>query len=908
MGLDSGTKLGPYEIMSPIGAGGMGEVYLAKDTRLEREVAIKVLPSHLTASSELKQRFEREAKTISQLSHPNICSLHDIGNENGVDFLVMEYLEGETLAQRLDKGRLALEEVLRYGIEIASALANAHRVGIVHRDLKPGNIMLARSGAKLLDFGLAKNAPGQSGLSTAPDGVTITEPLTGRGTILGTFQYMAPEQLEGKEADPRTDIFAFGAVLYEMATGTRAFEGSSRASLIASIMSSQPRAISELQPMTPPALEHLVRSCLAKSPDDRIQTAHDIKLQLQWVAEGGSQIGAPAPVVARRKSKERLLSLATAALCIATVALGIAYFRNASAAPKMITAAIRPPADVRFVFTDDAGGPAVISPDGEAIAFTGRSKDGINRLWVRRLDDGSAKSLPGTEQCYFPFWSPDSKSVAFFAQMKLKRTFVAGGLPVTICDARLGKGGSWAAGGEILFAPDFDEPIARVPDSGGTPVPVTKLGEGKHTTHRWPVHLPDGQHFLYFAGNHDLSQRGNDGVFFASQDGSVNKKVIATRGNVVYASGHLLYLRNETLMAQRFNAKQGALTGNPVPVAHNIQYDGAVWRSMFSASQTGVLIYQTGLAPSGTTLTWFDRTGKSLGNFGDQAIYDNELRISPDGNRMLAAVGDPSDVWAFDLVRGIRTRVTAGPVDERPAIWSPDGTKVIYTSRNRPDKRKILYVTQSSGTSQPQLLYESEDEMTPSDWSPDGKFVLLSVGDGNYHINVGLLTLGDKPQLVPLLVKPPNEGAARFSPDGRWIAYGSNESGREEVYVIPFCSALNDDGSLAECERVGRWQVSTSGGLRPVWARDGKTLYFQGLDNTLNATSVDTSGDSFQVQASQTLFTTDAAVSDLPGGLKAGYAYDVTPDGERFLINTFGSGDATPLTLVLNWTNMIPQQ
>ena len=906
MALEAGKKLGPYEILSPVGAGGMGEVYRAKDTRLDRVVAIKVLPSHLTANTEFKQRFEREAKTISQFSHPNICTLHDIGNENGVDFLVMEYLEGETLAQRLSKGCLPLEDVLRFGIEIASALDKAHRAAIVHRDLKPGNIMLTKSGAKLLDFGLAKHVPGQSGLSTAPDAATLTEPLTGKGTILGTFQYMAPEQLEGKEADARTDIFAFGAVLYEMATGKRAFEGSSRASLIASIMSASPEPISQVQPMSPPALDHVIRLCLAKDADDRIQTAHDVKLQLRWISEGGSQFGAPAPVVARRKTKERFLSLATAVLFVATVALGVAYVRNLSSTPEMITAAIRPPADVRFVFTDDAGGPAVISPDGGAIAFTGRCKDGINRLWVRRLSDGASRVLPGTEECYFPFWSPDSKSVAFFAKMKLKRTPVAGGLPVTICDAPLGKGGTWLASGEILFAPEYDMPIVRVSDSGGTPVPVTKLGEGNHTTHRWPVHLPDGQHFLYFAGNHDLSQRGNDGIFFASQDGRVNKKVIATRGNVVYASGHLLYLRNDTLMAQRFNAQKGELTGNPVPVAHNIQYDGAVWRSVFSASETGILIYQTGLAPSGTTLTWFDRTGKSLGNFRDQAIYDNELRISPDGNKMAAAVGDPSDVWTFDLLRGIRTRVTTGPVDERPAIWSPDGTKIIYTSRNRPDKRKILYVTQSNGTGTPQLLYESEYEMYASDWSPNGKFVLLSIRDGNSQSNVGLLILEDTPQLLPLLAKPLNENAARFSPDGRWIAYGSNESGREEVYVIPFCSALKADGSLATCDRNGRWQVSMNGGIRPVWARDGKTLYFQALDRTLHAVTVDINGDSFKAQTPQPLFTPDAAVTNLPGPFMIGYAYDVTPDGERFLINTFGSGDATPLTLVLNWTNMVP--
>ena len=907
MALEAGTKLGPYEILSPLGAGGMGEVYRAKDTRLDRDVAIKVLPSHLTNNAKLKQRFEREAKVISSLTHPNICTLHDIGHQDGVDYLVMELIEGDTLARRIAKGALPLEDLLRVGAEIASALDKAHRAGIVHRDLKPGNIMLTKSGAKLLDFGLAKNTPGQSGLPAAPDAVTITKPLTREGSIVGTFQYMAPEQLEGKEADQQTDIFAFGAVLYEMATGKRAFEGSSRASLIASIMSSQPRAISELQPMTPPALEHLVRTCLAKSREDRIQTAHDVKLQLQWIAEGGSQLGAPAPIVAKRKTKDRFLLITTAVLFVATVVLGVAYLRNASSTPVMVTASIRPPTGVRFVFTNDAGGPAVISPDGKNIAFTGRCEDGINRLWVRPLNDGAARVLPGTDDCTFPFWSPDGQSVAFFAHEKLSRTPITGGLPVTICDALLGKGGSWSASGEILFAPYYIVPIARVPASGGTPTPVTKLDEGKHSTHRWPVCLPDGKHFLYFAGNHDLSQRGNDGIFFASLDGSVNKKVVATRGNVVYASGHLLYLRNDTLMAQRFDPKRGEFTGDPKPVAYDVQYDGGVWRGVFSASDNGVLIYQTGLAPSGTTLTWFDRTGKDLGNFSDQALYDNQLRISPDGNKIVVAVGGPSDVWTFDLNRGIRTRVTAGPVEERPALWSPDGSKIVYTSRNRPDKRKILYITQSSGTGEPQPLFESDRDMRATDYSPDGKFVLISIRDRGLDNNVALVTLEDTPRFIPLITKPLNEDAARFSPDGRWIAYASNESGREEVYVIPFCSELNDDGSLATCDRSGRWQVSTRGGTRPAWARDGKTLYFQTLDRTLHAAAVDTTGDSFKVQTSQPLFTPDAAVTNRPGRNKGGYAYDVTPDGKRFLINTFGSGDATPLTLVLNWTNMVSQ-
>jgi Serine/threonine protein kinase len=501
MTVAAGSRLGPYEVLSPLGAGGMGEVWKARDTRLERTVAVKVLPAHLSSSSEVQQRFEREAKTISSLSHPHICALYDVGNQDGVEYLVMEYLEGETLADRLLKGPLPTEQTLRFGIEIADALDKAHRQGVVHRDLKPGNVMLTKSGVKLLDFGLAKVLlPSPGGKGGAREGLTslptmASSPLTQEGTILGTFQYMAPEQLEGKEADVRSDIFAFGAVLYEMATGRKAFSGASQASLISAIMKEEPAPIATLQPMTPPALDRVVRTCLAKDPEDRFQTAHDAKLQLQWIAEVGSAAGVPAPVIARRKNRERLAwtGFAIAALAAALFAAG--YLRRAPRPQRGIRATLPFP-EKQFL------GELALSPDGNRLAFTAGKVGMEPALWVRDLDGSSAQPVAGAENAYFPFWSPDSRSVGFFAGGKLKRVDASGGAVLTVCDAERGVGGTWNRDGTIVFAPAPTSALYRVAAGGGKPVPVSKLDASRHeTAHRYPQFLPDGRHFLYMAGN-----------------------------------------------------------------------------------------------------------------------------------------------------------------------------------------------------------------------------------------------------------------------------------------------------------------------------------------------------------------------------------------------------------------------
>ncbi len=557
MSLEPGTRLGPYEISAPIGAGGMGEVYRARDTRLGRDVAVKVLPAHMSSSPELRQRLEREAKTISQLSHPHICMLHDVGHQNGTDYLVMEFLEGETLADRLAKGALPVEQALRIGTEIAGALDAAHRSGIVHRDLKPGNIMLTKTGVKLLDFGLAKLAAPTTPVSQAtslPTALQESQPLTSRGTILGTFQYMSPEQLEGKDADARSDIFAFGCVLYEMLTGRKAFTGKSQASLIGSIMNTEPPPISTIQPMTPPALDRVVKGCLAKEPEHRWSTAHDVMLQLQWVAEGGSAAGLPAPVAARRRSREKLAWGVAAALLLAVAALAYGFIRRA-------------PKPLRVVRFEVANPPAIttidapkISPDGKTLAFNATDSGGKTQIWLRPLNALTAQPLPGTEGTRRPFWSPDSRYLAFIADGKLKKIDVTGGPPTKICDAPTGVDGSWSPEGVILFDGTGTDPIYRVPAAGGTPVVAVKADpEHKEIQVGWPEFLPDGRQYIYMV----INQKAELNSYrIGSLDSKETKPFAPAQIMLVYApQGYLLFLKDRTLMAQPFDAKAIKTTG-----------------------------------------------------------------------------------------------------------------------------------------------------------------------------------------------------------------------------------------------------------------------------------------------------------------------------------------------------------
>src|SRR5215472_14078994 len=661
MPLAPGTHLGPNEITTPLGAGGMGEVYRARDTRLERSVAIKILPEQLSKDPTRKQRFEREAKTISSLNHPHICTLHDIGSQDGVDYLVMECVEGETLAKRLEKGALPLEQLLKYGAQIADALDKAHRAGIVHRDLKPGNIMLTATGAKLLDFGLAKPAVPLSNLAT----MTVTKaesPVTQEGMVVGTFQYMSPEQVEGKELEGRSDIFSLGAVLYEMLTGQRAFQGKSQLSVASAILEKEPAPISSLKPLTPPALDHAIRRCLMKEPERRWQSAADLADELQWTGESGLQSVVPAHGVKQTKGHERFFAGAAIAGSLAAIVFAVLYWSRPPQKARIVRSYIKAMPNASFVVTPQQGGFA-ISPDGLRLAYVAQNADGKALLWVRPLDSFEAQALAGTEEASFPFWSPDSQYIGFFASGKLKKIESSGGPPLALCDAPNPRGSAWNQYGEILFTPSLNVPLHRVSASGGTPISVTSLDHPEKgvTTHRWPQFLPDGRHFIYVAGT-PLTPRENptNAIMVGSLDSKESKLLLHAHAGAQYSSGHILFLRQGTLMAQPFDAKRLELTGEASPVADPVEEAELTLYSMFSVSGNGLLAYLEGASSASRELLWVDRTGKKVGEVPGADTYISP-RISPDGKRIIYTLIDPwYDVWSYDMSPGVKARLTFG--------------------------------------------------------------------------------------------------------------------------------------------------------------------------------------------------------------------------------------------------------
>jgi eukaryotic-like serine/threonine-protein kinase len=877
MTLEAGSRLGPYEILAAIGAGGMGEVYRARDTRLERTVAVKVLPEHMTSDADLRQRFEREAKTISQISHPHICALYDVGREGDRDYLVMELLDGESLAARLDKGPLPAEQLLRYGIEIADALDKAHRLGIVHRDLKPGNVMLTKSGVKLLDFGLAKFQAAArdkvlSGVSVLATEAQKSQPLTERGTVLGTFQYMAPEQLEGGEADSRSDIFAFGAVLYEMATGKKAFSGKSQASLAGSILRDDPTSVTEIAPMMPPALNRVIKTCLAKDPEDRFQTAHDVKLQLQWVAEGGSQAGLPAPVAARRKSRERLAWGVAAAGLVAAAALGFGFVRRAPAVPRAVRFEVAAPEGIIAV---DA---PRVSPDGRYVAFNATDSEGKTRIWVRPLNAITAQPLNGTEGTGRPFWSPDSRFLGFMAEGKLKKIEVTGGPAQKICDAPTGADGSWSSQGVILYDGTGNDPIYRVPAAGGTPTVAVKADKNGQVG--WPEFLPDGRHFLFMA----IAAKPEDSKYRVGSIDSTDSKPFAPAQTLVtYAPpGYLLFVRDRTLVAQRFDPKSIRTEGEPIPLAEHIGTD-SVGLATFSVSRDGTLAYRTGEA--GARLLWLDASGKELEALGDRGEYFNPA-LSRAGDRLAFDLNDPrggkTDIWIRDLARGVNSRFTFGEGNNGVSVWSPDGATIVFRS----DRSGLydLYEKPSSGQGEEKILLKSDEPKFATDWSRDGRYIAFASQNQKTGWNAWALpTFGDR-KPIPIVVGAFAETLPKFSPDVRFVAYQSNESGRAEIYVQSFPTPS------------GKWQASSSGGSDPAWSADGKKLFYRAADQKLMAVDVE-AGETFKAGIPQALF---------PARVQPGTArnkYVVSVDGKRFLmISPLGREALTPTTVVLNWS------
>jgi Tol biopolymer transport system component len=885
--LAAGTKLGPYEITGPLGAGGMGEVYRARDTRLGRDVAIKVLPQHLSADPDLRARLEREARAISSLNHPHICVLHDVGHQDGVDFLVMEHLEGETLAARLERGPLATGPLLTTAIEIADALDKAHRSGLAHRDLKPGNIMVTKSGAKLMDFGLAR-ATGMAGGPTGPalsQTPTMTQPLTAEGSIVGTFQYMAPEQLEGQEADTRTDLFAFGAVLYEMATGKKAFEGKSQASLISAIMSSEPPPISTVAPLTPPALERVVKQCLAKDPDNRWQSAADLKRELQWIRDAGSQAGVAAPVAARRKSRERLAWM-TALAVVVVAAAGVALAPRLlprNQAGRVVRFSIAPPEDLSFSRGSGAPANSVISPNGRVLVFAPIDSTGTTRLWVRPMESLGARELPGTEGAFYPFWSPDGRSIGFFADGKLKRVPVDGGRPQVLCDASDGRGGTWSRLGMILFSPSAQAPLFRVPASGGDVAQVTTLDTTrKEIAHRWPRFLPDGRHFLYLS----LPERGGQfDNFIGSLDGKPGRLVARSDRAAVYAPpGYLLLVRNETLLAQKFDAARGASRGEPVSLGELPDAGGNLGEPNASVSDDGVLVSQS-VVPVETRLAWLDRTGKEVGTVPmTPGPYGSMSLPSPDGRRAVLLRSDPqtaTDLWLVDLDRGTTTRFTSETGNEFAMAWSPDGSRLAFAS-NRSGPYNI-YARPVTGSGQEEVLFQSSQlKKWPVAWSPDGRSIVFVGGDPKSGDDLWILPLEGDRKPVPYLATRFNESSGSISPDGRWLAYTSDETGRNEVYVQPF----PEPGAKSQVSTGG---ASAAGGSAAVWSRDGRELYFVTSDGKAMVSDIQTKPD-FRASVPRLLFRPPHDFVDF--NFSGGRGLCLVPVGAQ---------RPTTLTVVMNW-------
>jgi Tol biopolymer transport system component/predicted Ser/Thr protein kinase len=886
MALSAGTRLGPYELVAPVGAGGMGEVYRAKDTRLERTVAVKVLPEHLSSSAESRQRFEREAKTISQLSHPHICALYDVGNQDGVEFLVMEYLEGETLSERLLKGPLAFDQVLRYGLEMADALDKAHRQGIVHRDLKPGNVMLTKSGVKLLDFGLAKAiAPSsvRSGASLTSFPTQTGRDLTAAGTILGTFQYMAPEQLEGRDADGRTDIFAFGAVLYEMATGRKAFSGKSQASLISSIMGNDPAPISTISPVTPPAFDRVVRTCLAKDPDDRWQTAHDIAVQLRWIQEGGAAAEIAAPVVPRRKRRDRI-AWALAALATAGLTAVLMRDMRQSPLPAPVTRfVILAPEKTMFTPPGElSSAQMALSPDGRTLAFVANPAGARPLLWIRSLDSFNPVPLAGTEDALHPFWSPDGRSIGFFTQTSLKRVEASGGTPQKLCDAIAGRGGSWSREGVIVFANSSPTPLFRVPDTGGEPQPATEFDVARaEDRHRFPFFLPDGKRFLFWSRS---TQPQHTGIYMASLDSRKGRLVVKSEAMGIYAAGYLLTAQQGMLVAYPFDERTAQVRGNPVRLAEGVVSANPPGYAPFSATDT-TIAYSAAFAKS-RQLVWFDRSGRRLSSVGEPADYSTP-RLSPDEKRIAVAIREEgktnTDIWIFDTIRTTWSRFTFDPAAERAPLWSPDASRIVFTSASR--GILDLYEKPASGSAEPHLVVSSLSDKFPTDWTRDGRFLIYhAFGSGSSTWDIWAApTDGGKP--LALFASKFTEAHGRVSPDGRWIAYASDESGRFEIYVTQFP------------EKRGRWQISTTGGSQPWWRGDGKELFYLGPEQTLMSVAV-TPGDAFEAAVPTSLFK-----ASFPTLVPAFWPnYCATADGQRFLITELVAEVVTsPINVVLNW-------
>jgi Tol biopolymer transport system component len=877
MALSPGVRLGPYEVLSPLGAGGMGEVYRARDPRLAREVAIKVLPVDFSRDPERLHRFEQEARAAAALNHPDILAVYDIGQHNGSPYIVSELLEGDTLRARLGARPLPARKAVDYAIQIARGLAAAHAKGIVHRDLKPDNIFITSDErVKILDFGVAKLAD-RDAKSSASD-LPTRAPETHPGLVLGTIGYMSPEQVRGQPADHRSDIFAFGAILYEMLSGRRAFDAQSNADTMTAILQQDPPPLATVALRVGPGLARIIDRCLEKSPNARFQSTHDLGFALEALStHSGEAAAAPTSTWRRPEWLPWAVVAATALGLIVTSALAVTYYRQSRDAGRALRFQIAAPGGVTFTQTAIANFVAV-SPDGRQLVFAATNMSGTPLLWVRALDSLEARPLPGTEGGRQPFWSPDGRFVGFFAHGLLKKVPAGGGPPQVLCDASvIPTGGAWSQDGVVLFS-GLSGPIRRVSAAGGQSVSATAQ-RGPDDVHSFPHFLPGGKRFLYHARNPNPDYNG---IYVKAFDSDEVRLVLRASSNVLYVlPGYLLYSRAGVLMAQPFDPDRAATAGDPFPIADHVDQFPESGVASFSASETGVLVYRGSAETAVSRLRWFDRGGKPLGDLGEPRPYRNP-RLSPDGKRVAVEIVDRSgnrDIWLMDVARGVPVRFTFDSGRDAAPVWSPDGQKIAWQGN------AAVYMKASSGAGSEEVL--RGEAWIPDDWTPDGSGLL-------YHP-----TAPRQVWIQPLVAADRTPRAviegrvitthARVSPDGRWVAFASTDSGRFEVYLQNFPTP------------AGRWQVSTDGGIQPKWGRGGKELFYLSVDGRLMAVPV-TLGALAEVGKPQPLFQT---LVDATTGF-TWHQYDVAPDGQRFLVNA-PEISTTPLTVVVNWPALLKQ-
>ncbi|HET7205911.1 MAG TPA: protein kinase [Terriglobales bacterium] len=883
MALTSGTKLGPYEIQSPLGAGGMGEVYRAKDTRLGRDVALKILPETFARDHDRLRRFEQEARAVAALNHPNILAIHDIGERNGSRFLVSELLEGETLRAMLDRAPLPQRKAIEYGVQIAQGLAAAHEKAIVHRDLKPENIFVTKDGRiKILDFGLAKLA--QTSAAKSANGATMTSSHTAAGMVLGTASYMAPEQVRGEAADPRTDIFAFGTILYEMLSGRRAFRRDTSAETMTAILKDDPPDVSEISGIAiSPICERIVRRCLEKNPEERFQSARDLSFALS--AFSGSEISAAGRATAALPRRIAIVPLLVFFVALAVVA-GLTWFHaRGPVTTTRMQFAVSVPGDMsisHMALSQDGTMLVVVSPE---------ESSAMPMLFVQRVGSPNVTPLPGTQGASYPFWSPDGSYVGFFAHGKLQKIAVAGGSPQILATALEGRGGSWGSKGVIIYAPDPQSTIQRInADGSGLAVVTQGIRAQEEQSHRWPLFLPDGDHFLFWAGNFaNLRDDRSSGIYFSSLDRKEKRLVALCHSSFGYDAQRLIYAdEQQQLVSIPFNPSSATISGSASVIANQVGFQPSTYWSAFTIAQNGTLIYNPNVGAAQSELSWMDRSGKPLGNVGEPGIMANPT-LSPDGSRLAIDISDPKannvDIW-IESVKGTgNTRFTFDPSEEVVGVWSRAGNMLAYRMAAQ---GAGLVVKAASGLERERRAYVTpvSDDIIPNSWTLDDRQILCThqTPSRNY---LELINVEDGKATALLSDKGNSQSNGQISPDGRWVVYASDESGTWEIYVTSFPGA------------AGKWQVSRGGGSEPRWRGDGKEIFYMAPSGTLMAVPVSAASlfatgtpmPLFQIHGRAPISSTDV------------FTYDVAKDGQRFLVNRYLKPDhVTPLTIILNVT------